>query len=64
MFIFLLHEWSWYLFSESGEIRHDDVCLDWSGDDENVKLISCHGMGGNQKWTYNPKYENTQRRHL
>ena len=30
----------------------DDNCLDATGTDGIVKLIRCHGMGGNQAWLY------------
>lgn len=31
----------------------DDNCLDSSNPSGPVKLVRCHGMGGNQMWTYN-----------
>ena len=31
----------------------DDNCLDAAGRDSPVKLVRCHGMGGNQAWNYN-----------
>jgi hypothetical protein len=31
----------------------DDNCLDASSPEGPVKLVRCHGMGGNQAWTYN-----------
>ena len=36
--------------SELGEIRRDEVCLDYGGQGENVILYPCHGAGGNQEW--------------
>lgn len=33
----------------------DDNCLDATGTDGIVKLIRCHGMGGNQAWIYDAK---------
>lgn len=30
----------------------DDNCLDASNPSGPVKLVRCHGMGGNQMWTY------------
>ena len=33
----------------------DDNCLDASQHDGPVKLVRCHGMGGNQAWVYNEK---------
>jgi len=34
------------------QIMSDDNCLDATGSDGTVKLIRCHGMAGNQAWTY------------
>lgn len=31
----------------------DDNCLDAASLNGPVKLVRCHGMGGNQAWTYN-----------
>lgn len=31
----------------------DDNCLDAATPDGPVKLVRCHGMGGNQAWVYN-----------
>lgn len=31
----------------------DDNCLDSAGKAGPVKLVRCHGMGGNQAWNYN-----------
>ena len=31
----------------------DDNCLDAASPDGPVKLVRCHGMGGNQAWVYN-----------
>ena len=45
-----------FLLSKSNEIRHDNICLDYSGDKKNIGVkdqISqaiCHGQQGNQKW--------------
>ena len=30
----------------------DDNCLDATSRDSPVKLVRCHGMGGNQAWNY------------
>ena len=30
----------------------DDNCLDAAGRESPVKLVRCHGMGGNQAWNY------------
>lgn len=38
------------MMSKEGEIRRDEACLDYSGND--VILYPCHGSGGNQMWFY------------
>ena len=30
----------------------DDNCLDAASGDSAVKMVRCHGMGGNQHWKY------------
>ena len=42
------------MFTKKNEFWHDDLCLDLvSGSPgERVRLYSCHGLGGNQKWTH------------
>ncbi|CAG9773697.1 unnamed protein product [Ceutorhynchus assimilis] len=39
-----------WLFSKNGEIRRDESCLDYSG--QEVILYPCHGSKGNQFWNY------------
>ena len=34
------------------QVMSDDNCLDAAGADGPVKLVRCHGMGGNQAWVY------------
>jgi len=31
----------------------DDNCLDAASPEGPVKLVRCHGMGGNQAWVFN-----------
>lgn len=31
----------------------DDLCLDAASPHGPVKIVRCHGMGGNQAWVYN-----------
>lgn len=31
----------------------DDMCLDAASPQGPVKIVRCHGMGGNQAWVYN-----------
>lgn len=33
----------------------DDVCLDLASVRAQVKMLRCHGLGGNQKWEYDPQ---------
>ncbi|XP_074604842.1 putative polypeptide N-acetylgalactosaminyltransferase 9 isoform X2 [Brevipalpus obovatus] len=40
----------YFLLSKIGEIRRDEVCLDYAGGD--VVLYPCHGAKGNQQWFY------------
>lgn len=39
------------MLSKEGEIRRDEACLDYAGQD--VILYPCHGSKGNQLWFYN-----------
>ncbi|XP_063917716.1 putative polypeptide N-acetylgalactosaminyltransferase 9 isoform X2 [Zophobas morio] len=41
-----------WMYSKEGEIRRDEACLDYSG--QEVILYPCHGSRGNQFWDYNP----------
>lgn len=38
------------MYSKIGEIRRDESCLDYSG--QEVVLYPCHGSKGNQYWDY------------
>lgn len=40
----------YWMLSKTGEIRRDEACLDYSGQD--VILYPCHGSKGNQLWSY------------
>ncbi|CAN7985646.1 unnamed protein product, partial [Ixodes hexagonus] len=40
----------YWMLSREGEIRRDEACLDYAGDD--VILYPCHGSKGNQLWIY------------
>ena len=44
--------WQYWMMSKAGEIRRDETCLDYAGQD--VILYPCHGSKGNQFWQYNP----------
>ncbi|CAI4231396.1 unnamed protein product [Auanema sp. JU1783] len=41
----------YWMFSKDGEIRRDESCVDYAGQD--VMIFPCHGMKGNQEWRYN-----------
>ncbi|XP_065083031.1 putative polypeptide N-acetylgalactosaminyltransferase 9 isoform X2 [Ochlerotatus camptorhynchus] len=42
----------YWMLSKTGEIRRDEACLDYAGQD--VILYPCHGSKGNQYWNYTP----------
>ncbi|XP_039296595.1 putative polypeptide N-acetylgalactosaminyltransferase 9 isoform X2 [Nilaparvata lugens] len=42
----------YWMLSRTGEIRRDEACLDYAGQD--VILYPCHGSKGNQFWQYRP----------
>lgn len=37
----------------------DDNCLDASNANGPVNLVRCHGMGGNQEWSYDENVSDT-----
>lgn len=41
-----------FMITEAGEIREKKFCLDATVPGKPVKMLTCHGEGGNQKWTY------------
>lgn len=43
----------YWMLSKGGEIRRDEACLDYAGQD--VILYPCHGSKGNQFWQYKPE---------
>uniref|UniRef100_A0A1B6E8D1 Polypeptide N-acetylgalactosaminyltransferase n=1 Tax=Clastoptera arizonana TaxID=38151 RepID=A0A1B6E8D1_9HEMI len=43
----------YWMLSKAGEIRRDEACLDYAGED--VILYPCHGSQGNQFWQYKPE---------
>lgn len=38
------------MLSKDGEIRRDESCIDYAG--QEVMIFPCHGMKGNQHWKY------------
>lgn len=43
------------VMTDLGEIRNQDLCMDADSSNGSVKVLKCHGMGGNQKWVYDPE---------
>lgn len=42
-----------FSLSKEGELRREDTCLDSEGyENIAVAMATCHGQGGNQKWTH------------
>uniref|UniRef100_A0A146LKK0 Polypeptide N-acetylgalactosaminyltransferase n=1 Tax=Lygus hesperus TaxID=30085 RepID=A0A146LKK0_LYGHE len=48
----------YWMLSKEGEIRRDEACLDYAGQD--VILYPCHGSRGNQLWFYIPETNTIQ----
>ena len=42
-----------FAYTKRQQVMSDDNCLDATGQTSPVKLVRCHGMGGNQAWNYN-----------
>jgi len=45
-----VHIVQYWSYSKTGEIRRDEMCVDYAGGD--VMIYPCHGSLGNQQWTY------------
>lgn len=41
-----------FAYTKRQQIMSDDNCLDVASQGGPVNLIRCHGMGGNQAWSY------------
>lgn len=41
-----------FMLTDKGEIREKKFCLDATKVGEPVKMLDCHGDGGNQFWSY------------
>lgn len=41
-----------FAYTKRQQIMSDDNCLDAAASEGPVKLLRCHGMGGNQMWSY------------
>lgn len=42
----------------------DDMCLDAASAQGPVKIVRCHGMSGNQAWTYDKDVSNVNNNKL
>ena len=42
-----------FAYTKRQQVMSDDNCLDAASAEGPVKLVRCHGMGGNQAWNYN-----------
>ena len=40
----------WAFLSKTAQVRRDDSCLDWTG--QELLVLTCHGKRGNQEWTF------------
>lgn len=41
-----------FAYTKRQQVMSDDNCLDATSSSTNVKLVRCHGLGGNQAWHY------------
>ena len=41
-----------FAYTKRQQIMSDDMCLDAASPQGPVKIVRCHGMGGNQAWVY------------
>lgn len=44
-----------FVFTDLGELRSHDLCLDAPTSEGAVKTFKCHKMRGNQRWEYDPE---------
>ena len=47
-----------FAYTKRQQIMSDDMCLDAASPQGPVKIVRCHGMGGNQAWVYNDEVRN------
>ena len=52
-----------FAYTHRQQIMSDDNCLDAASPDGPVKLVRCHGMGGNQAWVYDKEVSGDQEFH-
>lgn len=53
IFYFTLVNFQVFAYTKRQQIMSDDMCLDAVSPQSPVKIVRCHGMGGNQAWVYN-----------
>lgn len=55
-----------FAYTKRQQIMSDDNCLDASNANGPVNLVRCHGMGGNQEWSYdeNVSFDEVNRKSL
>ena len=41
-----------FAYTKRQQVMSDDNCLDAASPEGPVKLVRCHGMGGNQAWVF------------
>ena len=46
-----------FAYTKRQQVMSDDNCLDAATSDGPVKLVRCHGMGGNQAWVFNEEVD-------
>lgn len=49
-----------FAYTKRQQIMSDDMCLDAASPQGPVKIVRCHGMGGNQAWVYNDEVRNSE----
>lgn len=49
-----------FAYTKRQQIMSDDMCLDAASPQGPVKIVRCHGMGGNQAWVYNDEVRNCE----
>ena len=47
-----------FAYTKRQQVMSDDNCLDAASPEGPVKLVRCHGMGGNQAWVFSDDVSN------
>ena len=53
-----------FAYTKRQQVMSDDNCLDAASAKGPVKLVRCHGMGGNQAWNYNEEVRHIHSSHI